>query len=197
MRYEEYVKTILDDYVKNGRILPSDFPDMELYMDQAAAFMNKKLGIYQKKEGEPVMTKAMISNYVKHDMLPKPNKKKYSQEHLAMLTLIFYLKGVLQVQEIERLMKPLMENQSAEFEEQYDLLRLYTQIEGLHNDRRKEAAEEVYKDVDDIKKLLARYENEDDDTTELFMLICLLSMKADALRYTIQKLMDEYFTHPK
>jgi len=197
MRYEEYVKTILDDYVNNGRILPGDFPDMELYMDQAAAFMNKKLGIYQKDEKEPVMTKAMISNYVKHDMLPKPNKKKYSREHLAMLTLIFYLKGVLQVQEIERLMKPLIDNHNAEFEEQYDFLRLYAGIESLYNDRRKDIEEEVHRDIDDIKKLLNKYENADDDTAELFMLICLLSMKADAQRYMVQKLMDEYFIRQK
>ncbi len=193
MRYEEYIKTILDDYVNKGRILPGEFPDMELYMDQAAAFMNKKLEIYQKNENEPVMTKAMISNYVKHDMLPKPNKKKYSREHLAMLTLIFYLKGVLQVQEIESLMKPLIDNYNAEFAEQYDLLKMYGGIETLYNAQRGDIADEVHQDIDDIKKFLSKYENADDDAAELFMLICLLSMKADAQRYVVQKLMNEYF----
>lgn len=193
MRYEEYIKTILDDYVNKGRILPGEFPDMELYMDQAAAFMNKKLEIYQKNENEPVMTKAMISNYVKHDMLPKPNKKKYSREHLAMLTMIFYLKGVLQVQEIESLMKPLIDNYNAEFAEQYDLLKMYGGIEALYSAQRGDIAGEVHQDIDDIKKFLSKYENADDDTAELFMLICLLSMKADAQRYVVQKLMNEYF----
>ncbi|MBO4990902.1 MAG: DUF1836 domain-containing protein [Firmicutes bacterium] len=197
MRYEEYVKTILDDYVNRGRILPGDFPDMELYMDQAAMFMNKKLAIYQKSDDEPVMTKAMISNYVKHDMLPKPNKKKYSRDHLAMLTLIFYLKGVLQVQDIENLMKPLIDNYNSEFEEQFDFLKLYGGIENLYSVQRDKAAEEVYQDIDHIKKILSKYENADDDATELFMLICLLSMRADAQRYIVQKLMDEYFTAKK
>ena len=197
MRYEEYVKTILDDYVNKGRILPGDFPDMELYMDQAAMFMNKKLEIYQKNDDEPVMTKAMISNYVKHDMLPKPNKKKYSRDHLAMLTLIFYLKGVLQVQDIEHLMKPLIDNYNSEFEEQFDFLKLYGGIENLYSAQRDKVAEEVYQDIDHIKKFLNKYENADDDATELFMLICLLSMRADAQRYIVQKLMDEYFTEKK
>lgn len=197
MRYEEYVKTILDDYVNRGRILPGDFPDMELYMDQAAMFMNKKLEIYQKNDDEPVMTKAMISNYVKHDMLPKPNKKKYSRDHLAMLTLIFYLKGVLQVQDIENLMKPLIDNYNSEFEERFDFLKLYGGIENLYSAQRDKAAEEVYQDIDHIKKFLSKYENADDDATELFMLICLLSMRADAQRYIVQKLMDEYFTAKK
>ncbi|MBQ8589008.1 MAG: DUF1836 domain-containing protein [Firmicutes bacterium] len=197
MRYEEYVKTILDDYVNKGRIQARDFPDMELYMDQAAMYMNKKLEIYQKADEEPVMTKAMISNYVKHDMLPKPNKKKYSRDHLAMLTLVFYLKGVLQVQDIENLMKPLIDNYNSEFEEHHDLLKLYNGIENLYHMQREDIVKEVNQDIDDIKKFLSKYENADDDVTELFMLISLLAMKADAQRYMVQKLMDEYFTSKK
>ncbi|MBQ6684796.1 MAG: DUF1836 domain-containing protein, partial [Firmicutes bacterium] len=54
MRYEEYIKSILDDYVNKGRIQAKDFPDMELYMDQAAMYMNKKLEIYQTPDEEPV-----------------------------------------------------------------------------------------------------------------------------------------------
>lgn len=197
MRYEEYIKSILDDYVNKGRIQAKDFPDMELYMDQAAMYMNKKLEIYQKPDEEPVMTKAMISNYVKHDMLPKPNKKKYSRDHLAMLTLIYYLKGVLQVQDIEDLMKPLIDNYNAEFAEHYNLLKLYNGIETLYNVHRADIVDEVNQDIDDIKKFLSKYENEDDDATELFMLISLLAMKADAQRYMVQKLMDEYFASKK
>lgn len=167
---------------------------MDLYMDQAALFMNKKLEIYQKSDKEPVMTKAMISNYVKHDMLPKPVKKKYTKDHLAMLTLIFYLKGVLQVQDIESLMKPLIDNYNSEFEEKHDFLKLYGGIEELFSRQRKTIAGEVNQDIDSIKKFLGNYENADDDTAELFMLICLLSMKADVQRFLVQKLLAEYFT---
>ncbi len=194
MRYEEFIKTAVEQYVKNGSISPREFPDMDLYMDQAALFMNKKLEIYQKSDKEPVMTKAMISNYVKHDMLPKPVKKKYTKDHLAMLTLIFYLKGVLQVQDIESLMKPLIDNYNSEFEEKHDFLKLYGGIEELFSRQRKTIAGEVNQDIDSIKKFLGNYENADDDTAELFMLICLLSMKADVQRFLVQKLLAEYFT---
>ncbi|MBR4074605.1 MAG: hypothetical protein IKK22_04215, partial [Firmicutes bacterium] len=90
-----------------------------------------------------------------------------------------------------------VDNYNAEFAEHYNLLKLYNGIETLYNVHRADIVEEVNQDIDDIKKFLSKYENEDDDATELFMLISLLAMKADAQRYMVQKLMDEYFASKK
>ena len=94
-------------------------------------------------------------------------------------------------------MKPLIDNYNSEFEEHHDLLKLYNGIENLYHMQREDIVKEVNQDIDDIKKFLSKYENADDDVTELFMLISLLAMKADAQRYMVQKLMDEYFTSKK
>ncbi len=51
----------------------------------------------------------MINNYVKETMYWNvPNKKKYSKEHLAMLTMICMLKQVLSIQDISQLLKSLI-----------------------------------------------------------------------------------------
>lgn len=49
MRYEEYIKNTIDDYVAKSKIEEESFPDMEIYMDQAETFLNKELGIYKKR----------------------------------------------------------------------------------------------------------------------------------------------------
>ena len=62
MRYEEFIKHTMDEYVSKGKISANDFPEMEIYMDQAETFLNRELGIYKKNEKEKVITKTMIGN---------------------------------------------------------------------------------------------------------------------------------------
>ena len=51
----------------------------------------------------------MINNYVKDGILPAPVKKKYSKEHLLLLVLIYYLKNILSIKDVESIIKPLSE----------------------------------------------------------------------------------------
>ena len=197
MRYEEFVKKTIEEFIEGGVIDPKDFPDMELYMDQTVLFLDKKLGIYKRDPKEPVMTKTMIANYVKHDMIPRPQNKRYKKEHLLLLALIFHLKGVFQMQDIEKLMEPLTDNYKSEFDEKFDFARIYQGICEVFDEKKEELAHEVDAEMGAIKDKLAQYEFADDDTTELFMLIAVLSMKADAQKYLAQKLLSEYFTKPK
>ena len=47
----------------------------------------------------------MINNYVKHGIMPPPNKKKYSREHIAYLIIICSLKQALPIQDIKELIE--------------------------------------------------------------------------------------------
>lgn len=197
MRYEEYMKNVIEDFLANGTIEESSFPDMELYMDQAAGFMNKKLSIYKADQKDTVITKTMIGNYVKHGMLPRPENKKYSKDHLIILTLIYYLKSTFQMDEIEKLMKPIIENYNSEFDDKIDLGLLYASIANVQEEERKKMAKSSMEDVDNLKHALSHGDLSDDDMLELFALIVNLSMKADFQKHLAQKLLNEYFMKPK
>ena len=78
------------DYVKS-----QDIPNIDLYMDQVTTFMDKNLRKSSRyPENDKVMTKTMINNYAKNDLLPPPIKKKYSKEHVLVLISIYYYKGI-------------------------------------------------------------------------------------------------------
>ncbi len=197
MRYEEYIKNTIDDYVAKSKIEEESFPDMEIYMDQAETFLNKELGIYKKNEKDKVITKTMIGNYVKHNMLPRPVNKKYSKDHLILLTLIFYLKGSFQMEEIEKIVKPLIDNYNSAFDEKIDLSSLY---EGILEVQAKELAslpKSISEMMEGIKYQLRENELSDDDMLEIFLLIVNLSMKADAQKFLAHKLLQEYILKPK
>ncbi len=79
--YKVYSRFDRIDYVKS-----QDIPNIDLYMDQVTTFMDKNLRKSARyPENDKVMTKTMINNYAKNDLLPPPIKKKYSKEHVLVL----------------------------------------------------------------------------------------------------------------
>ena len=76
------------DYVKS-----IDIPNIDLYMDQVTTFMDKQMASSKRYEDDKVLTKTMINNYAKNNLLPSPEKKKYTKEHLLVLTFIYYFKS--------------------------------------------------------------------------------------------------------
>ena len=85
-------RAIMDLMDKLGTIdyiQPESIPSIELYMDQVTSFIDGQLAGSKRHEDDKLLTKTMINNYTKNDLLPPPVKKKYSKEHL--LSLIFII----------------------------------------------------------------------------------------------------------
>ena len=79
-------------------------PDLELYMDQVVTFLEKQLYIFQTSTMDRQITPSMINNYVKGEVLPAPENKKYSKEHLALIEEICTLKQVLSIAEVKQIL---------------------------------------------------------------------------------------------
>lgn len=77
-----------------------DLPELELYMDQVIALMEKYLADIATPDSK-LITPSMINNYVKLGIIPAPLKKKYSREHLAYLIIICSLKQVMPISNIK------------------------------------------------------------------------------------------------
>lgn len=89
-------------------------PDLELYMDQVVAVMEKLLDIYHEcsPEDNRIITPSIINNYVKLKVVPAPNKKRYSKEHLAYLIIVCILKQTLSISSIVKIMEHQLEKKS-------------------------------------------------------------------------------------
>lgn len=104
---QEFVDVLLKKLVKLNYIKPGDVPNIDLYMDQVTTFMDEHLSDIKRHEDDKILTKTMINNYTKNNLLPPPVKKKYSKEHIYVLTFIYYLKNILSISDIQKLLNPL------------------------------------------------------------------------------------------
>lgn len=81
----------------------NELPEIDLYLDQVVNYLEKYLGQYNVNKEEKIITKTMINNYVKLGVMPAPEKKKYSREHMAYLIVICVLKQVYSISDIGKL----------------------------------------------------------------------------------------------
>ena len=101
---------------------PEALPELYLYMDQVLALVNPCLDT---QGGEEVaLTRAMINNYCKSGVIPRPEKKKYTSGHVLSMLLAQSLKGVFTLDEIRVMLSAAGETGLADAYKSYvDCLR--------------------------------------------------------------------------
>ena len=104
---KDMINSILESVSRIDYIKPEDIPNIDLYMDQVTTFMEEQLVSSKRYADDKILTKTMINNYAKNDLLPPPLKKKYSKEHLLVLVFIYYFKSILSITDIQALLKPI------------------------------------------------------------------------------------------
>ena len=100
-------KNWLTEMARLEYIRPEDIPDIELYMDQVTTFMESQLAGSKRTKEDKIMTKTMINNYTKNKLLPPPERKKYSKDHMYMLIFIYYFKSIMTIADIREILTPM------------------------------------------------------------------------------------------
>lgn len=187
------LRELLERLNKVSYVRPEELPDIDLYMDQVTTFMDQHLESSKRYPEDKLLTKTMINNYTKNDLLPSPDKKKYSKEHMYLLILIYYMKNVLSITDIQAILKPLNERFFGGAGE-VSLDAIYAEILGIQ----KVQTDAVAKDV--IRKYTASqraFENVGDEGQQDFLrrlsLICLLSFDISMKRQLIEQMIDTEF----
>lgn len=125
---KDTLKKEIRELIKLGYIAPEDIPSIELYMDQVTTFMDKHLEQNKRYDEDKTLTKTMINNYTKNDLLPPPNKKRYSKEHIILLIYIYYLKNVISISDIQTMLTPLIENVYGNPDAPHSLEEIYSSL---------------------------------------------------------------------
>lgn len=101
----EQARDLLAEWARQGQEAAppawEELPGIPLYMDQVILYLGESLELFQ-REGSSLLTSSMINNYVKTGLIPHPEKKKYTKEHLAGLMAVCMLKQVLPIQRTSR-----------------------------------------------------------------------------------------------
>ena len=172
--YTQFVATLLKRLAKLNYIKPGEVPNIDLYMDQVTTFMDEQLEACKRYEDDKILTKTMINNYAKNNLLPAPEKKKYSKEHVLTLLFIYYFKNLLSINDIQSLLNPLTEHYFGN-KAGFNMEDVYNEVFNLESTESEKLLKDLGKKYALSRETFRKFPENDQEFLQNFSFICLLS----------------------
>lgn len=178
---------ILHQLAEIDYVHPDDIPNIDLYMDQVLTFLDQELGTVREATEDKAMTKTMINNYTKNQILPSPEKKKYSRDHMLNLIFIYYLKNFLSMKDIKSILDPINERYFGS-DEGLGFFDIYSAMVGYESKVAKDVTKDIIRKYNISKEAFLDQEEESRNELQEFTFICEL-----AFDVFVKKMMIEQF----
>lgn len=189
----------IDNYINSQKssdnINLDDFPEIDLYMDQVMQLFESKLSYTKRNPDDKILTKTMINNYAKDDLLMKIKNKKYTKNHLILIGLIYNLKGALSLTDIKTILTPIIN--SFEKEQDYPLHDIYQSFLDIYDLNLEDIRSSSNKIYENIKQLINNKNSTLGDYEEKLLLVFAYTSMSNLYRRMSEKLIDECFETPK
>ena len=189
---DDLIGSILASLDRIDNIKLEEIPDIDLYMDQLTTFMEERLQKATRYPGEDkVLTKTMINNYAKNDLLPPPIRKKYSKDHIILLIFIFYFKNILTINDIQTLIEPLKERFHIS-DEELSLSEIYKSMFNLEGDQAQILKDDITEKYNYAAHTFEDYDGDDKEKMQMFAFISQLGYDVYLKKLIIEKILDNY-----
>ena len=197
MNTKQFLSDILDEFNKIDYVKPEDIPNIDLYMDQVTTFMDSQLATSKRHEDDEILTKTMINNYAKNDLLPPPEKKKYSKEHVLTLIFIYYFKSILSISDIQSILNPITDKYFGKGSSEMSLEDIYKEVFGLEHQETLNIMKDLAKKFNTSMKTFEGMEGEDAELLRTFSFICMLSYDVYLKKTIIERIVDQMLHEEK
>lgn len=194
--YDKYIEDLLEFIKIKDNVHSADIPNIDLYMDQVTTFMDDHLGLFKRFDDEKILTKTMINNYSKCEILPPTNKKKYNHNHMILLLFVYYFKNILSIPDIKKLLDPVKDivlDDKSPISMDIFLDRIMD-VQAAHYDS---LVTQINHTATISKDLFPEVDEADREKLSIFTTAYLLTIQATAQKHMATQLIDHYLTEQK
>lgn len=171
-------------------VRPEDIPNIDLYMDQVTSFMEDQLEACKRYDSDKILTKTMINNYSKNNLLPPSEKKKYSREHMLTLIFIYYFKNILSISDISSILNPITDKYFGN-KEGFNMLDIYEEVFKLSTGESEKLLKDLAKKYYHASHTFSHFPDEDKEFLHSFSFICSLSFDVYLKKMIIENIIDK------
>ena len=194
---KDMINSILESVSRIDYIKPEDIPNIDLYMDQVTTFMEEQLVSSKRYADDKILTKTMINNYAKNKLLPPPEKKRYSKEHVLTLIFIYYFKSILSISDIQSILNPITDKYFGKGSSEMSLEDIYKEVFGLEHQETLNIMKDLAKKFNTSMKTFEGMEGEDAELLRTFSFICMLSYDVYLKKTIIERIVDQMLHEEK
>lgn len=185
-----YIKELAEEMSHNTMVGYDDLPKYDLFLSQVIDFLNDKFI-------EDKYTNNIVQNYIKSEVISKPEdgkKRGYTKIHLVQLVLLSYMRPVLTTEEIKKVFTLAFNeindrnDDIISWENAYKIF-FETQSESFKDFLSKPVVDE--EKLDSIISELNLNEK-DENSIRTFVVVMSLIAQASAIKKLVQKIVNEY-----
>ncbi|MED0935149.1 cytoplasmic protein [Bacillus cereus] len=181
----ENINKLLEALHLEKNVTLEDIPNVDLYVDQVVQLFENTYADTTRTDDEKVLTKTMINNYAKGKLFIPIKNKKYSKDHMILISLIYQLKGALSINDIKSSLKNI--NESLLSDDSFELNTLYNDYLSLTENNIESFTQDVNNRVSEVSEISSL----EDPNLEKFLLLTSFVSMSNMYRRLAEKLIDD------
>lgn len=187
-----YIKKIAEEISENNMIGYDDLPKYDLFLSQVIDFLNDKFT-------EDKYTNNIVQNYIKSEVITKPEdgkKRGYTKLHLVQLILLSYMRPVLTTEEIRKVFTMAFneindrDDDIISWEEAY---KIFSRNQSKNYEDFSGKSDFCDENLDNIISEL-KLNKKDEHRIRTFLVVMSLIAQASAIKKLAQKIVNEYYS---
>ena len=185
-----YIKDVAEDMANSAMVTYDDLPKYDLFLSQVIDFLNDKFI-------EDKYTNNIVQNYIKSEVISKPEdgkKRGYTKIHLVQLVLLSYMRPVLTTEEIKKVFSLAFNEINDRSDDIISWETAYKIFSETQSDSFKDFLSKPAVDEEKLDNIIAEFNlnEKDENSIRTFVIVMSLIAQASAIKKLVQKLVNEY-----
>jgi Domain of unknown function (DUF1836). len=186
----EYIKQLAEEISKNCLVPYEDLPRYDLFLSQVIDYLNDKFT-------EEKYTNNIVQNYIKSEIISKPEdgkKRGYTKLHLVQLVLLSHMRPILTTEEINKVFNLAFNQINDRTDDIISWEHAYKIFSEIQNDSFDALINAEHFNKEKLNKYVeeCNLNKKDEERISVFLIVMTLIAQASAIKKLVQKLVDEY-----
>lgn len=185
-----FINELAKDISQNTIVPYEELPKYDLFLSQVIDFLNDKFS-------NEKYTNNIVQNYVKSEVITKPEdgkKRGYTKLHLAQLALLSYMRPILTSEEIKKVFRLAFNNINDRSDDIISWEKAYKIFSELQKESFDDFILKQYYNEDKLLKIIKEFDlkDEDEERIMVFLTVMTLIAQSSAIKKLVQNIVDKY-----